>query len=257
MKKHEEKSVTSNIVGVVYTDLVVYIIPGLFFILGASLIFNLLPKIEKIISKANVVSSIVLIIVLPALSYLMGIILSFFRWYLYRPQESFGKLLFGDINSRILKYINLPEPVREYAREKISNDLKRLGWLKNKFNNNSSEPPKENMIALFDCFLYLLINKLRESGAILFSYYDRWTDIDALRHNLIISLQILSGLLAVKICILFSFGILLILIVGLVAALIIFLLIVLNLYVLPKSMYMHMRWILLFYLSEQLKIFED
>jgi len=270
---HEEKdgkkeSVTSKVVGVVYTDIVCYILPGLLFLIGIGFIFNQKKYISEWIGSISATVGVILVFAIPGICYAVGILFALVRMCLdvlfvnNWKRVSLGNLVYGKVSRIILKQVGLPESVRAEARRRIHSDLKKLGWDRGTeesghSNDNGEQevdgPPKE----LVDCFWLLMIGTLRESNSMLFLYYDRWDDIHVARKNLIFTLVLLSFVWFVCIVkrswglpttewwsIVFPMSVLLIL------AMFYFLW-------LPLTRFFDMRWLLLSYLSGRLKVTEE
>ena len=251
MQESKKDAVASKVVGLVYTDIVVYILPGFFLITGIAIIFCFFPKLVDWISKASVSGTIVFALLLPASSYLAGIFISFFRWHLYpyRPYKgNLGLLLYEDKS--------IPENIKEHIRNKILKDMEQLKILTPKFKNTSSNgagPAKSEMIQLYDFFWGLMIDSLRESDLRLFATYDRHDDICNLLENIVISLQILSILTAIKLISVYS-GLLWILITIASSSMLNLLLVYFYNHVLPRTKYKFMIQVLFSYLNGRLKI---
>jgi len=251
MQESKKDYVSSKVVGLVYTDIVVYILPGFFLISGIALVFGFSSEIGAWISKVNFSGTIVFALIVPAVSFLTGIFISFFRWnlYPYRPYKGkLGILLYEDES--------IPENIKKNVRDRILKDLDHLKVLSPKFKNSSNKnevPEKIEMIQLFDFFWGLMIDALRESGLQLYAVYDRHDDICNLLENIVISIQFLSFIAAIKFILIYSnfLGILItIAIIGLTNILMVYLYI----RVLPRTRYKFMSQVLFSYLNGNLKI---
>ena len=137
-------------------------------------------------------------------SYILGLFISFFRWYLYIGRESFSDLILGKTSNKILQAIKLNEDIREITLRKLIADLKKLNILSErefsveKTDSIINYAIKNKYDKLIDFSYFILIENMREADTSLYAYYDRWDDIYASRRNLLISLQLITILLYFK-----------------------------------------------------------
>ena len=280
MPEENKQNVSSRVAGVVYTDLVVYIIPGAAFLLAAVLILLGYDGTVSLLSRAtkSTTAAVFFLFLLGAFSYLTGVLLSLVRWHIYMPltdavgRTTFARVVFQDVPWGARHKIQLSDSLARRARRLIAADMSTLGWLPvgdhyvlddeagdsgsddesdssdsddevddpslKRFSlilppgrtledgvvKGAEEPaplrstapvpsPKETREAaleaalsscedkesLVNAFYHLLLARLRESGLVLHGYYERWTDILALRKNIVIGVQFLLVLVAIKV----------------------------------------------------------
>lgn len=211
MADSERKPVASQVMGVVYTDLVCYIIPG-FFLLFACIIaseatLTVLQWAATLTGGAGLVVSLSLL----ALSYSLGLALSLMRWFgvTRAGNASFGRLVQGQVPRSVLKRVHLPASVLHEARRRIRSDLQSLGFIDTQTAEalQAQDPtegarseqrpdlelpqsPTDTDKLLFDSYWHVMRGDLRESSLNLFPYLDRWRDIESARENLLIAVQV-------------------------------------------------------------------
>lgn len=264
MNQRQKKPVVSRVVGVVHTDIVVYILPGFFLGLCVLIMSNYLDDFFDIISNESFASTIGFIIGILAVSYILGLLISFIRWFVYPYRKSIGDILFGNLKSRNLKRMQITKSFQDLLIKKINADIEKLGWIseednkrgpeeKNRKSNNQSKYSKKD----YNLFGALLLNSLRESGLYIHDYYERWDDLDASRKNMVISIQLILLILCIKIAFFSNFLILIRLFICGSLVILVVLLVLSYLFVISELSLRHLRLILLYYLSGRLKILEE
>ena len=269
MKEESAPAVGSQIAGIVYTDLVVYILPGALLLFGALVALvtssDVRDGIGKWIQGMEILGAVFVVAAAAGMSYVTGILISLVRWYIYDPLQgrfnpiSLGRLIYGDMPPRSRRAAGLPLMMREKARAQIEKDLKRLGWLDDsslktlddaRSGDDLEELRADPGFRLLDCFFSAILESARANHAPIFGYHQRWGDIAALRQNIVIAFQILV-LLAAPIAIardaLPAWAI--VPAIALVVALGWF-----YIYVLPSRRYSGMRYVLISYLTGEIQI---
>lgn len=200
---------SSRVVGVVYTDLVSYMLPGALLLGGLIVIFGSGATVLSLFTEAGAGLGVLLTLVTTGASWLCGMLLGAIRWMFSlipgSSSPSFGRLLQSRVSPRTLRRLCLPAPVLAGIRKSIIGDLERLvgatdpNAVQTKIPlpgfsvaqlYNVDEVERER--ALLDCSWHILRGNLRESSLRLFPYLDRWRDIQTCRQNTTAALMLLS-----------------------------------------------------------------
>lgn len=253
-----DNSVSSKVMGVVYIDLVVYILPGFLLLGGVFLIFGNPNFLFSWLKTAHTMSAVVLLILTAGVSYMIGSVLSLLLWSLNTILESkldwtsMSALLQKEDSQRFPRRFyqkpRLPGAVRLKLRSRIEKDLAELGLVKEVDPANEKVPSQD----LVNFFWHILREISRESNSRLFQYWYRWDAVDHGRQNIIGATLLVLVMLSGKILVcsqnwlafaLTVFGMLL--------------LICLYLLFLPLARYWNMSCFLVSYLTGRTKVFED
>jgi len=128
MAQNSNYGITSKVSGIINKDIIAYLLPGGLFLLSLCLIFGIFPWFFIILSVCqegdNTTIAIIITLLLPSLSYLAGLFISFVRLYIHRVFQnnltaaSLGKLIYGAL-PEVMKRTRIPIDIRQNALKKI------------------------------------------------------------------------------------------------------------------------------------------
>lgn len=250
--------ITSRVMGVVYIDIVAYILPGFLLLSGIFLIYGDMNSLLGWLKTAHSMSALVFVILIAGGSYMIGSALSLFLWSINNSLESrwawtsMARLLRKDTSHGFLQRfygkVRLPSCVRVKLSERIKEDLTKLGLLEDSDSANKEEPSEE----LVNFFWGILREISRESNSRLFQYWYRWDAVDFGRQNVLGAVVMLLLLLSVKILVgsrnWLAFALVI---------LVMLLTICFYVFCIPLARYWNMRCFLISYLTGRLKVLEE
>lgn len=251
-------SITSKVMGVVYMDLVAYILPGFLLLSGIFLIYGDMNSLLCWLKTAQTMCALAFLIITAGGSYILGSGLSLVLWSINNSLEgrwawmSMARLLRSKKSQgflqRFYERVGLPSCVRVKLRDRIQEDLGKLGLLDPSDPANKGEPSEELVTFFWD----ILREVSRESNSRLFQYWYRWDAVDYGRQNALGAAVVLLLLLSVKILVGSQNWVAL-------AFVILVMLLAICLYVLcvPLARYWNMRCFLISYLTRGLKVVDD
>ncbi|MGR3301906.1 MAG: hypothetical protein ACUZ8I_05320 [Candidatus Scalindua sp.] len=244
--------VNSKILGLVYTDLVCYILPGFLLLCGAISFFEKTDDVKNLITGQDSVPALVFVLAVTVISYLGGLLVGFIRWHVYGRIEdcfqiiSLSRLINNKVSFFVRRRVMLSKQALDSIQNKIASDMKKLKWVE----STEMLDTEEEMVHLVDGFWNLIEGTTRDQGGRLALSYERWDDLLTSQKCFVIVIQILAIFwvvtheeqgLGTAITI---------------TAIIELALISVYFFLLPISHYSHMRWLLLSYLAGRINVME-